>query len=175
MHYLPLLSLIVQISTMVIFNFKTTSDISGWQIVDDVVMGGVSRGAFSSTKEGEGIFKGNVSIENNGGFSSVRYKTNRLNLHDYSRFILNIKGDGKVYQFRVKSDSRDYFSYVKEFTTTKDWQTIDIPFAEMYPSFRGQTLDAPNYPGNELAEIAFLIANKKTESFLLHIGSITCK
>ena len=39
-------------------------------IVDDVVMGGESSSTFNLNEDGCGIFEGNISIENNGGFSS---------------------------------------------------------------------------------------------------------
>ena len=42
----------------------------------------------------------------------------------------------------------------------------------MFPAFRGNTLNIPNYPIKVLAEITFLIANKKAESFQLEIDSI---
>jgi hypothetical protein len=42
----------------------------------------------------------------------------------------------------------------------------------LYPSFRGQTLDLPNFKGDFLEEIVFLIGNKKNESFELLIDSI---
>ena len=47
--------------------------ITAWQVVDDGVMGGLSKGNFKSDKKkGNLIFAGNLSLENNGGFSSIR-------------------------------------------------------------------------------------------------------
>ena len=43
----------------------------------------------------------------------------------------------------------------------------------MYPSFRGYELNQPNYDGVQMEEIAFLISNKKEESFRLLIDAIT--
>merc|ERR1712130_903831 len=45
----------------------------GWKIVNDDVMGGVSQGASRAAKNVM-VFEGNVSLENNGGFSSVQMK-----------------------------------------------------------------------------------------------------
>ena len=42
----------------------------------------------------------------------------------------------------------------------------------MYASFRGYRLDIPNFKGQQMEEIAFLIGNKKEESFKLLIDSI---
>jgi hypothetical protein len=172
---LALLSVFQITDKNVIFDFQPTSDLSEWQIVDDVVMGGRSAGDFSLTDAGHAVFKGQVSLENNGGFSSVRYVFEQKTVEAYSTVVLKLKGDGRRYQFRVKADRSDRHSYISYFQTTGDWQTIEIPLAEMYPSFRGMKLNMPNYPGKDLEEIAFLISNKKAEAFRLEIDWIGLK
>ena len=57
-----------------IFDFNKKSDLQDWIIVDDVVMGGESLSTFKLNEDGCGIFEGNISIQNNGGFSSLRYR-----------------------------------------------------------------------------------------------------
>jgi len=88
---------------------------------------------------------------------------------------IRLKGDGKSYQFRIKTNNSDYYSYVAPFKTSGDWETIEIPFNSMYPAFRGRKLNAENYPGKQMEMIAFLIGNKKAESFQLEIESIELK
>lgn len=156
----------------IIFDFNKKSNISQWKVVDDVVMGGRSDGSFTLNEAGNGVFSGDVSLENNGGFSSVRYNFSKSNLNKYTKFIIKLKGDKKSYQFRVKSKVYDYFSYTYTFDTNGTWQTIEIPFNEMNPVFRGRKLQMKAYPAEVMEEIAFLIGNKKNESFLLEIDSI---
>lgn len=173
MNFIYLLLFIFQHNpAMVLFDNKQSNDISNWMIVDDVVMGGRSNGEFLRNKEGNGVFHGFVSLENNGGFSSVRYRIPTKNVEAFSKVKIYVKGDGKQYQLRVKTKTNDYYSYVASFNTSTDWTVVEIPFNTMYPSFRGQTLNAPNYPGKQMEEIAFLIGNKKAESFQLEIASI---
>ena len=160
---------------MLIFDFNPDSDISSWRIVDDVVMGGQSNGNFSINKGGHGLFHGAVSLENNGGFSSVRHRFENISASKFNAVVIRVRGDGKKYQLRVKSDVYDRFSYVAHFETNRNWQTIKIPFSEMYPGFRGMKLNRPNYPGETMGELAFLIANKKEESFWLEIDRISLK
>jgi len=155
-----------------LFNFSEHSDISNWRIQDDMVMGGRSKGHFKINNQGYGEFSGNISLENNGGFSSVGYKTETLNVSEYSKAVIRIKGDGKNYQFRIKNRSSDYPTYVYEFETTKDWMTVIIPFKKMKPQFRGRKLDMPNYQGETIEEVIFLIGNKKEQSFRLLIDKI---
>jgi len=159
-------------TTFTLFDFSTTSDLSNWRIVDDVVMGGRSSGNFEINTDGHGEFSGEVSLKNNGGFSSLRYRFKTKDVSAYSKVKLRVKGDGKNYQFRVKTSSGDYASYIYEFETTTDWMTIEIPFAAMDPRFRGRKLNEPNFPGEQLEEIAFLIGNKKEQSFKLLLDSI---
>jgi hypothetical protein len=161
--------------TTTIFDFNKKSDTTNWKIVDDVVMGGKSSGTFQVNKEGNGVFEGRVSLENNGGFSSLRYRFDKISTEPYSKIMLKVKGDGKTYQFRVKSKSSDYYSYITYFNTNKDWQTIALSLADMYPAFRGRKLDISNYDQESIEEIAFLIGNKKEESFQLEIDAIILK
>lgn len=166
---------IMQQTQQVIINFSKTSDISSWRVVDDVVMGGVSQGKFTINENGNGLYVGKVSLENNGGFSSLRYRFNTLNVAQYSKVILKIKGDGKSYQFRVKDKSKNYYSYIKKFATSGAWQSIEINLADLYPAFRGRNLNMDNFSSQTIEEIAILIGNKKAENFQLEIDQIYLK
>ncbi|MDG1476839.1 MAG: CIA30 family protein, partial [Vicingaceae bacterium] len=89
-----------------------------------------------------------------------------------TKVILKIKGDSKNYQFRLKSKSTSYYSYIKSFSTNGKWQEIEILLSDMYPSFRGRKLDKPNFSEDYIEEIAFLIGNKSNESFELLIDEV---
>jgi hypothetical protein len=41
-------------------------------VVNDGVMGGLSQGTIEMTQNDSLLFKGNISLQNNGGFSSFR-------------------------------------------------------------------------------------------------------
>lgn len=156
----------------VIFDFKSDSNISSWKVVDDVVMGGRSSGNFYLDDEGHGVFQGDVSLENNGGFSSVRYPFKEMSVTGSSKITIKLKGDGKNYQFRVKHNQSDYYSYITTFSTTGEWENIEIDLNDLYPSFRGRKLDMPNFSDSSIEEITFLIANKKDEKFKLVLEKI---
>ena len=163
------------LSSFIIFDFDKNSSISNWVVVDDVVMGGRSTGNFKLNKDGNGVFYGNVSLDNNGGFSSLRHGFNKLNIEKFKTLVLKIKGDGKNYQFRIKHKSSDYASYITSFSSSGEWQELEIPINSMYPSFRGRKLDEPNFSHESVEEITFLIANKKNEDFMLIIDKISIK
>ena len=159
----------------IIYDFNQKSDLENWVIIDDVVMGGKSSSSFGLNPHGHGVFKGTISLDNNGGFSSVRYKFERKSIEDYSIIDIRIKGDGKKYQLRVKCNSGDYYSYISTFTTNGNWQEIQIPLKNMYPSFRGRQLERANFSEDHIEEIAFLIGNKNEERFQLLIDKIELK
>ena len=103
-----LLSLIMITSDILpVYVFDSNSNMVDWQIVDDVVMGGQSQGQFYISDKGYGVFHGSVSLENNGGFSSLRHTLENTKVDGYSKIELKLKGDGKRYQLRVKSNAYD--------------------------------------------------------------------
>ena len=155
------------------FKFAENSQIDDWRVVDDVVMGGRSIGSFELNGKGHGVFSGRVSLENNGGFSSLRYRFSTVEINNFKTLHVRIKGDGKIYQFRTKSSRFDRHAYVYFFETTGEWQTIEIPLSKMTPRFRGRQLNMANYPAKKMEEIAFLISNKKEEKFQLQIAEIS--
>ena len=87
MKILIYLILITNMGTKLIFDFTTQSDIKNWNVIDDIVMGGKSSGSFKLNTDGYGVFKGNVSLENNGGFSSVKYKFPRILIENKSKIL----------------------------------------------------------------------------------------
>lgn len=173
MNYITAMILLFSsLNAHVIFHFDKESDINRWVIVDDVVMGGRSFGNFELNNEGQGVFYGKISLENNGGFSSVRYQLGKTPVEDFTRVVLKVKGDGKDYQFRVKADARDRYSYIASFSTSGNWQEIEIPLKNMYPGFRGRRLNQPNFSHEYISEITFLIGNNRPEEFKLLIDKI---
>ena len=132
-----LLSLMMVSNNPVLFDFSKESDLSSWYVVNDGVMGGLSEGALELTSEGHGSFTGQVRLENYGGFTSIRCATGKIETPEGAIVRMRVKGDGKNYQFRVKHKSRDYQSYITTFSTSGEWETIEIPLSKLYPSFRG--------------------------------------
>lgn len=159
-------------NNIVIYDFNTNSSIRDWRIIDDGVMGGQSQGNFAIDADGNGVFQGTISLENNGGFSSVRHQFDAMQVTKNNTISIRLKGDGKEYQFRIKDKNNTYYSYITTFKTSGEWQTIEIKLANLYPSFRGQKLDLPNFDSSSFEEIVFLIGNKKNESFKLLLDKI---
>ncbi len=158
-----------------IYDFSKEVKPVGWLIINDGVMGGLSRGNISMDNESNGIFWGRVSLENNGGFSLARLSVPTLKASGFSKIVLEVKGDLKRYQFRLKEKKGQMHSYVHFFETNGEWQTIEIPFEELRPTFRGRTLNLPEFAGDQIEEIGLLIGNKKQEDFKIKIRTISLR
>jgi len=157
------------LSSLVLFDFTENKDTGNWMVVNDGVMGGLSKGTLTAGENGNAVFKGTISLENNGGFSSVRCNTGKIDVEGFAILELHLKGDGKTYQVRIQENSSDYWSYIYYFQTSGAWETVKIPLSEMYPSFRGRKLNLPNYSGKSMVGLTLLIGNKKAESFNIEL------
>jgi hypothetical protein len=159
-------------SFKILHDFNKNDDLSDWMIVNDGVMGGLSEGSISINEDGHGVFSGYISLDNNGGFSSLRKRFEPIKVESFQKLIIRIKGDGKRYQLRLKSDVFDTLSYITYFDTSGYWEEIEFQMTTFYPSFRGRKLAMDNYPKIKMEELAFLIGNKTEEVFQLQIDVI---
>ena len=155
-----------------ILNFDSKQSVSKWKTINDDVMGGFSTSGLAYNNNDYAIFSGNVSLENNGGFASIRRQLSGVNLYNKKSIVLKVKGDGKNYQLRIKKNRFDYYSYVYSFPTSGNWESVSVELASMYPSFRGQRLDFSNFSAKQIQQISILIANNKEEQFNLIIDEI---
>jgi NADH dehydrogenase [ubiquinone] 1 alpha subcomplex assembly factor 1 len=155
-----------------IYSFTTQNSVSEWRIVNDGVMGGISKSSLLLTSSGHGKFAGHVSLANNGGFASIQLNK-KIGLTAENKFVLlKVKGDGKQYEFRIKAKTSQNASYVHPFSTSGEWQLIKLPLAQFYPQFFGRILDSPNFNFQTIEQLSFLIANKREEDFELLIDFI---
>ena len=168
---LPILNAMEQ-NEMVIFDFKNSDKNENWIIVNDSVMGGLSKSEFFISDSNTAIFRGTVSLENNGGFTSTRTRPRLFKLDEFKGILIRLKGDGKKYQFRIRTNDRfEGVAYRYQFTTEiGQWMTIKVPFNKCVPVFRGRILNnvAPISP-KMIQQIGFLIADNQAGQFRLEI------
>jgi len=146
----------------------------GWRSVDDVVMGGISASEFVVSK-GMAVFRGNVSLENNGGFASAQSKPCPYDLSDFDGLRIRVRGDGKRYAFRVRTTSCfDGISYQARFDTRAgEWIEILLPFDGFRPVFRGREVPrADPLDPCRIQTFGLLISDKQEGPFLLELDRI---
>ena len=160
-----------------ILDFRTV-DPRDWILVNDDVMGGRSSSQLTLTEEGTGVFSGFVSLENNGGFASTRVSTGTLDLSRHQGVILRVRGDGRRYQlrFRTQEGSRG-LAYKGEFDTGKNvWEEVYLPFHEFRATFRGyRPPEAPPLDPACIRQVGFLIADKMEGPFRLEVAWVKGK
>ena len=160
---------------LLISNFDKPGEGKIWRVINDGVMGGISSSTWNITEKGAAVFAGNVSLENNGGFASVRSAVGTYDLSKYKGIVLRVKGDGKRYNLNLKTDAEfDSILYQAEFGTEKEkWQLIEIPFSRFAPTYHGFVPpDAPKLDTKEIRRFGFLIADKQKGPFRLEIAWI---
>ena len=162
-------------SEKMIYDFDNRDQVQNWLIVNDGVMGGVSQSEMIVTPAGTAIFRGNVSLDNNGGFASVRTYPIAYQLGGYDGLSLRIKGDGQQYKLRLRMNNQlDGIAYQINFETQPDtWLNIRVPFAEFVPVYRGYSVpDVSKLDSAKIAQIGFMISNKQAGPFELEIDWI---
>ena len=113
-----------------------------------------------------------ATLANNGGFTSIQLNTTAKLAEDKKFIVLRVKGDGKRYEFRLKSEISQYASYVHQFATSGEWENIRLTISEFYPQLMGRKLNIPNFNFGNIEQLSFLIANKQEEDFELLIDWI---
>lgn len=159
-----------------LFDFREQDEAARWLKVNDGVMGGLSQSEMVFTLRGTAIFQGSVSLENYGGFASVRTTLQEYGLSGYEGLTVRVKGDGHRFKLRLRTDDRfDSPAYQADFDTVADaWVTVQVPFSAFAPTFRGRQLrNMPPIDSTEIRQIGFLIADKQAGPFQLEIDWIS--
>lgn len=146
-----------------------------WRPINDGVMGGLSGSTLRLTTDGTAIFEGDVSLENNGGFASVRHALGRRDLSAWTGVELRVRGDGRRYRARLHTHGgMDGVAYQAGFASGPGvWETVRLPFEDFEPTYRGRRPDgAPPLDTATIEQIGLMIADRQAGPFRLEIGWI---
>ena len=133
-------------------------DTTRWRITNDSVMGGKSQSKVI-VAQGCALFTGEVSLENNGGFTSIFHPITPLAANQKS-ITIDIQGDGHVYQLRLVTIVDGYrLSYKHEFSTRLNKrQQMTFKLSDFQASFRGRNIaNAPKLKSEDIVEVGFLL------------------
>lgn len=159
---------------LLLTDFTAMSADLGWYVVNDSVMGGQSYGDFKQ-EQGKLIFTGHTNTSG-GGFSSIRTKPMQLDLSSHTRIQLNAMGDGRRYTWRLTTTARwrdRQVSYWADFDTQDGaWSTINIPFANFVPKYRGNQLDGPALDPAHVTGMGLMIYDNQDGPFELRLASV---
>lgn len=164
-----------QTNDRLLFDFGSSGKAGQWIIINDDVMGGQSSSEMILTDEGTALFHGTLSLDNDGGFASVRTAHRAYDLSDYQGLVLRMRGDGRRYRLRLYTGHRIIgAAYEAEFDTVLDrWITVYIPFQEAVPALGERTLQGlPKLSGANVRQIGLMIADKQAGPFRLEVAWI---
>ncbi len=158
-----------------VLNFDTVAACAPWQPINDQVMGGLSSSRFRLDAEGWAVFEGEVSLQNNGGFASVRAATRILARTGAAGYALSVLGDGKRYKFNLRTDAAfDGLTYQASFQPPAGvWAEVSVLVASMTPTYRGRLVPrAPRLQPERVCQVGWMIANAQAGPFALGIRSV---
>lgn len=150
-------------------------DAQSWIAVNDRVMGGVSNSTYRTQPGYAGVFRGELSLENNGGFASVRapLQLDRGDARDQLR--LSVLGDGKTYSLRLRTDkSLDGVAYAASIDTAEGVISEHrLGLSDFRPVWRGRLVSgAPSLQWQDVRQIGLMISDKQEGSFQLQLISL---
>jgi monofunctional biosynthetic peptidoglycan transglycosylase len=163
---------------VILHDFSDPAAADDWNAVDDRVMGGVSRSGMEASGEGYATFAGELSLESNGGFASVRTPPDALDLSGLDRLALRVRGDGRIYQLRLRTDeSFDGVSHTTSFRTHPgEWRTLELPLDAFVPTWRGRVQpDVPPIDAASVRGMGLLVADGQEGSFELDVAWIEAR
>jgi hypothetical protein len=154
-------------------DFTLQQEPLNWRISNDDVMGGESQGAILFEQD-RGVFTGNISLANNGGFSAAFRTVEPLN-QDIAAVAVDIEGDGHKYQLRMMTNiNGQRLYYFHEFSTVAGQrQTLRFDLVDFQATFRGRTIpNAPTLKSEYIGEVGFLLNTKQAGAFSLSVFAI---
>ena len=156
----------------VLFDFTGADAAKEWQTINDGVMGGVSEGKFKITDKKTLEFYGTLSLENNGGFASVRTNPKKLGLEKGDSLLVCLRGDGREYSMNLHVPRPLVaFSYRGTVQTKKDeWIEVKLPLDKFVAtSFGRRVRDAEPVDPQEINGLGFLLGDKKAGPFKMEV------
>jgi NADH dehydrogenase [ubiquinone] 1 alpha subcomplex assembly factor 1 len=166
---------IQQAQSMVLYDFADQNDVSDWFNQNDTVMGGVSDSA-TTWVDGQLVFSGNLSLDNNGGFTSTFGPINDqlpTLMSGAEAIVVTARGDGKTYLMQIRSS--DNTRYIQRFTTVADVeQDYVLPLADFESvDWRLSVIpDAAPIDTATIAQLGFYLLDKQVGPFELAISMI---
>jgi monofunctional biosynthetic peptidoglycan transglycosylase len=158
----------------VLFEFSKPEAAKQWATVNDGVMGGVSDGRFKINDDKKMEFFGTLSLENNGGFASVRARGAELGLEKGDVIVARVRGDGREYNFNLYVQRNlGGYSYRQSFRTKKgEWIEVQLPVDKSVATWRGRVFPNEKLDPSKVTGLGFLLGDKKAGPFKLEVDWI---
>lgn len=160
--------------TWLLFDFSDPAAAAEWRAIDDRVMGGVSSSRLRHDAAGHAVFEGQVSLERNGGFASIRSTPAGRGQPGARSCVIEVRAAGQRYKLNLLTDDAfDGVHYQAGFVPGADWQTLRLPLADFRATFRGREVPgAPALDPARIRQVGLVIAERQAGAFALEIRRI---
>jgi monofunctional biosynthetic peptidoglycan transglycosylase len=155
----------------VLFDFRKPKAAKQWQTVNDGVMGGVSDGRFKINEDKKMEFYGTLSLENNGGFASVRSRPTSLGIKSGKSIMARVRGDGRESRMNVYVPrGSGGYSFRQTFKTKKGkWIEVSFPVDKFVATYHGRVFPDQKLDPSKVNSVGFLLGDKKAGPFKLEV------
>jgi len=138
-------------------DFKNNDN--NWRMVNDGVMGGLSKGAYTINNEILTV-RGDINT-NGGGFSSIRSGIPPKLLSEYNKVFLKVKSDGRNYKLTLRDKNNRGVSHQANIPVpnSNSWHELEIEFATLISTYFGRRVNAENFRKEEGREIGFILSD----------------
>jgi NADH dehydrogenase [ubiquinone] 1 alpha subcomplex assembly factor 1 len=121
--------------------------------------GGLSSSQLRHDPTGHADFTGHVSLENIGGFASVRCQSDNFGRADVFAYLLEVRDDGKRYKLYLRTDSGFdgvIYPYQARFDPPAGrWTTCRLASADFSVNWRGRAVAEP--PPLDTARVQLIV------------------
>lgn len=155
--------------------FDTPSSTQDWHPINDGVMGGASSSQLRFDSAGHAVFEGEVSLQNSGGFASVRTSSLPLGGPGTRAYLLTAWGDGHAYKLNLRTDAGfDGVNYQAGFApAVGQWSQTVLSVTDFLATFRGRPVPAaPALRPELVTQVGLMISGKQAGPFRLLVRSI---
>jgi len=168
---------------VVVVDFTAPASVDGWSTQNDTVMGGVSS-ATVGWSEGAMVFSGDLSLANNGGFTSAVSPLDPV-LGELSAgaeaFVIEGVGDGRVYVLQLIGGQGGQQRWTQPFTVPEGSQQlvsgqVVLPFSDFTATdFRLNPAEAEPVDPSTLIGVAIYLVDDQPGPFRLAINSLAVR
>ena len=107
-----------------------TSGATDWRPLNDGVMGGRSTGT-AAYGDSAMLWQGATSLENNGGFASLRAPWGHLNLSQAREVVLTCRGAGGPFKLTMETSERWWMPYAyASFSPSEKWGEVVLDVSD---------------------------------------------
>ncbi len=154
------------------FDFGTGKAGNEWRVINDGVMGGLSKGQLNFTSNAL-TFKGRVSLENNGGFTSLKSPFSSYDFSKKTKFTIRYKLTGQKVAVTLEDSYRFYMPNYKLTLekTSGTWKTLEVNMTQFKVYRMGEPMGGHVTKDilGQIKRVGFISGEKRAGQFELEV------